>query len=273
MIRRAVKVWVAAALGFAACGGSERAPAVPGAGDSTEGTPARRPEADPGAGTSTDTEWTRIKRPRSERTIDHWTLADESKYIGWACENVIAPDGTFRCPYLVKVGLSAASCVDSFGRLRAHAKTGSEIHTFRSIVAGLTVIDSCEDVRVLFQMQAKLQAMRDSEQLPPLTEEEFAQLWLSAIRKLTNRLCDCPYGDQACGRRQREAFSVEMSTVVLRLPALREGIKTTDPEQFAKDFMAGLVKRHVPVAELQSVQGKLEACAEHATGIQRKPDR
>ena len=96
--------------------------------------------------------WQRPPVKKAERTIDQWTAADEDKYIGLSCQNMVGPDGAFRCPVLEKAGLQASSCVASMGEFRNSTKTPKERHAFRMIVAGLSLAESCDEVAATFRL-------------------------------------------------------------------------------------------------------------------------
>jgi hypothetical protein len=87
-----------------------------------------------------------------DRTIDQWTSADEDEGIRLACQNMVGPDGAFRCEELAKGGLDAAHCTESMGTFRASATDDRQRKAFRLIVAGLGISQSCTDVESTFRI-------------------------------------------------------------------------------------------------------------------------
>lgn len=106
-----------------------------------------------GGGPKTGT-WTAADHGKAERTIDKWTAADEDKYIGLTCTNVVAPDHTLRCPILVKLGFTADGCRAQLGDWRTDATSDAKRRAFRLLVAGLSSADSCEQVEATLRIVA-----------------------------------------------------------------------------------------------------------------------
>ncbi|MBA3392497.1 MAG: hypothetical protein H0T89_07635 [Deltaproteobacteria bacterium] len=97
--------------------------------------------------------WKPVTYPKSERTIEHWTLADEDEFVRRTCENVIAPTGKLRCDSLKKFGLSSNKCGETLSALRP-AGSDRERNAFRLVLAGLSLADSCDEVDAAFRIAA-----------------------------------------------------------------------------------------------------------------------
>ena len=123
--------------GLVACGASDPAP--------------QNPSSKP---------WRETPALKADRTIDKWDRTDEDKSIALACQNIVGPDGEFRCPTLAKAGLRAAHCVESFNSMRETLRGDQQVEAFRLLVSGLWLADSCTEVDADFRIAAMLMQHR-----------------------------------------------------------------------------------------------------------------
>ena len=85
------------------------------------------------------------------RTIDQWTADDENRHITLSCQNLVNPDGSFRCAGLEKTGLQPDRCAQQLAMLRSDPGDPSDVRAFRTILAGLSVAKSCDEIAAAFQ--------------------------------------------------------------------------------------------------------------------------
>lgn len=133
------------------------------------------------------------------RPLDQWTGADEDLWMPRACTNVVAPDGSLRCPSLVRFGLDPKNCLASFKTLRTTVPEGDRLG-FRIIVAGLSVANSCETVDATFQLAARQVALQHVATAAPPTE----------------RTGSASSPDEVCKRREDGSFDLSSEDVLKR---------------------------------------------------------